>query len=115
MGMRAGTINHRSLAPAIASPVLEAVARASIVPLTIGQYRMIDEKIVPEDSMLELLRGVLIRKDRSSPGEDPIGHSPRHRLAISLLTLLAGRLLALGRFMQIQLPIACPPDGAPEP
>jgi Uma2 family endonuclease len=92
------------------------VARASIVPLTIGQYqRMIDEKIVPEDSTVELLRGVLIRKDRSSPGEDPARHSPRHRLTISLLTLLAGRLLGLGRFMQIQLPVTCPTDGAPEP
>ena len=114
--MSASIISHGSLAPAIASPVLEAVARASIVPLTIEQYqRMIDEKIVPEDSTVELLWGVLIRKDRSSPGEDPMGHSPRHRLAISLLTLLAGRLFGPGRFMQIQLPVTCPPDGAPEP
>ncbi|HXE54504.1 MAG TPA: hypothetical protein VN541_15895 [Tepidisphaeraceae bacterium] len=64
------------------SPVAQAVARASIVPLTIAQYeRMISEGIVPEDSTTELLCGVIVRKDRSSPGEDPMGHSPLHRMA----------------------------------
>lgn len=96
--------------------VAQAVARASIVPLTVEQYQlMIEQGIVPEDGSVELLRGVLVRKDRSSPGEDPMGHSPLHRLVIALLTALAGRINNERCHLQIQLPVACPPDGAPEP
>ena len=99
-----------------ASPVAEAVARASILPLTIEQYlRMIDEKIIPEDAATELLRGVVIRKNRSSPGEDPMAHGPRHRMVVSLLTALTVKINRVGQHLQIQLPVACPPDGAPEP
>lgn len=116
-------IGHMSVVanPTISSrlstlPLHEAVARAAILPLTIEQYhRMIEEGIVPEDSSIELLRGVLVRKDRSSPGEDPKGHSARHRLVDSLLTVLASRINSASQFMQIQLPVDCPLDGAPEP
>jgi Uma2 family endonuclease len=109
----------RSVTPVRGGPTLplaEAVTAAAIVPLTIGQYlRMVDEQIVPEDGTVELLRGVLVRKDRSSPGEDPMGHGPLHRLIVTLLTDLAARIRTDARFMQIQLPVLCPPDGAPEP
>jgi Uma2 family endonuclease len=92
------------------------VARASIVPLTIAQYeRMISEGIVPEDSTTELLCGVIVRKDRSSPGEDPMGRSPLHSLVVALLTALAAKISSPTRHLRIQLPIACPPDSAPEP
>src|SRR5215213_8282414 len=75
------------------SPVAEAVQRASIVPITIEQYqRMIDQGIVPEDSTVELLRGVLVRKDRSAIGEDPMGHSPAHKMVVALLTALAAKI-----------------------
>lgn len=94
----------------------EAVARASILPLTIEQYlRMIDEKIIPENATTELLRGVVIRKNRSSPGEDPMAHGPRHRMVVSLLTALTAKINRPEQHLQIQLPVACPPDGAPEP
>jgi Uma2 family endonuclease len=76
---------------------------------------MIEDGIVDEDSVVELLRGVIVRKDRGSPGEDPMGHSPLHRLIVALLTALAGRINSPTRHLQIQLPISCPPDGAPEP
>ena len=99
-----------------ASPMEEALARASVVPLTVEQYqRMIEEAILPEDSTVELLRGVLVRKDRSVIGEDPMGHSPLHRLIVALLTALAGRINNEKQHLQIQLPVVCPPDGAPEP
>jgi Uma2 family endonuclease len=94
----------------------ELTARASVVPITIEQYqRMIDERIVAEDSSVELLRGMLVRKDRSVLGEDPMGHSPLHVLIVSLLTALSIRISNDRRHLKIQLPIACPPDGAPEP
>ncbi len=86
------------------------------MPLTIDQYqRMIETGIVPQDTTVELLRGVLLRKDRSSPGEDPMSHGPKHRLVVALLTKLAAKIDGPLRHVQIQLPVACPPDGAPEP
>jgi Uma2 family endonuclease len=97
-------------------PLAEAVARTSVVPLTVDQYeQMIADGIVTEDSSVELLRGVMIRKDRSVLGEDPIGHSPLHVLVVSLLTALAARIGCQRWHMKIQLPVRCPPDGEPEP
>jgi len=105
-----------SVVPGGTLPVAEAISMASLFPLTVGQYqRMIDQGIVPEDNTVELLHGVLVRKDRSSPGDKSMGHSPLHRLIISLLTQLASRINNSNRFVQIQLPVICPPDGAPEP
>lgn len=98
------------------TPLADLVSRAAAVAITIEQYqRMIDEGIVGEDSSVELLRGVLVRKDRSVIGEDPMGHSPLHRVIIALLTTLTTRINNNHRHLQIQLPIACPPDGNPEP
>lgn len=98
------------------TPLVDLTARAAVVPITVEQYqRMIDEQIVPEDSTVELLRGVLVRKDRSVIGEDPMGHSPLHVMIVSLLTALATRINSDRRHLNIQLPVACPPDGAPEP
>jgi Uma2 family endonuclease len=94
----------------------ELATRASIVPITVSQYQqMIEQGIVPEDSTVELLRGVLVRKDRSETGGDPMGHSPLHRLVVALLTALAPRINSDRRHLQIQLPVECPPDNAPEP
>jgi len=92
-----------------------ALARFSIVPLTIEQYqRMIESGIIGENSATELLRGVLVIKDRGSP-EDPMGHGPKHGQAVALLTKLAARIESPSQHARIQLPVACPPDGAPEP
>jgi Uma2 family endonuclease len=98
------------------SALEELSARASVVPITLEQYRrMIDKGIVAEDNGVELLRGILVRKDRSVIGEDPKGHSALHVLIVSLLSALASRVDSERRHMKIQLPIECPPDGAPEP
>ncbi|MGB7158008.1 MAG: Uma2 family endonuclease [Tepidisphaeraceae bacterium] len=106
-------------APHPASPrtaLGDLTARAAVVPITLEQYqRMIDEGIFSEDSSVELLSGVLVRKDRSVIGENPMGHSPLHRLVVALLTSLTSKVNSERRHLQIQLPIACPPDGAPEP
>ena len=108
---------ERTISPrAISSPIADAVARMNIVPLSVEQYgQLIEDKILPEDATVELLRGVIVRKDRSSPGEDPMGHGKRHRLIVSILTVLAGKINNDSRFVQIQLPISCPPDNVPEP
>lgn len=86
------------------------------MPLTLQQYAaMIEQGIVPEDASVELLDGALVRKDRSVLGEDPMGHSPLHKMVVSLLAALAARINSERRHLQVQLPIACPPDAAPEP
>src|SRR6478752_3391506 len=95
------TAAQPALLRATASPVAEAVARVSILPLTIEQYlRMIDQKIIPENATTELLRGVVVRKNRSSPGEDPIAHGPRHRMVVSLLTDLTTKVNRPGQHLQ---------------
>lgn len=98
-----------------ASTVAQAVARAHIVPLTVEQYaRMIAAGIVPEDTSVELINGALVRKDRSTLGEEDMGQSPLHSLVVSLLAALAGRVGG-DRHMRIQAPLECPPDAVPEP
>jgi Uma2 family endonuclease len=111
------TLANPPLVPGVGtSPLAEMLSRAAVVPLTVEQYRrMIDEGIVPEDSTVELLRGVMVRKDRSVIGEDPMGHSPLHRVVVALLTKLAAKIDDGTRHLQIQLPVVCPPDGEPEP
>jgi hypothetical protein len=43
---------------------------ARYLPISVDQYhRVIDSGILPEDSSVELLHGLLVRKDRSSPGK----------------------------------------------
>jgi Uma2 family endonuclease len=98
------------------SPLVNALSFARVFPITVEQYhRMIESGTVPEDSTVELLRGALVRKDRSVIGEDPMGHSPLHRLAVVLLTALAARLKSEKYHLQIQLPVSCLPDSEPEP
>ena len=105
----------RGLARA-ASPIAVALARAAVMPITTEQYqKMIAQRIVPEDSTVELLRGVMVRKDRGGPGEDAMGQSPLHGAVVALLTALAGRINNDKQHLQIQLPVVCPPDGVPEP
>ena len=90
--------------------------RAGVLQLTVEQYEaMIERGILPETGGYELLQGLVVRKDRSSPGGDPTGLGPLHRLVVALLIELAGRIGAAGRHMQIQLPVVCPPLGEPEP
>src|SRR3954470_11720575 len=51
-----------------------AEGRAEIVRLSVDQYQaMIRDGIVPEDSTVELLYGMLVRKDRSVLGDDSHG------------------------------------------
>ena len=95
----------------------EAVSRVSILPLTIEQYlRMIDQKIIPENATTELLRGVVVRKNRSSPGEDPIAHGPRHRMVVSLLTDLDHEgSIGPGSICRFSFPSPAPPTGRRNP
>lgn len=86
------------------------------MPITIEQYqRMIEEGIVPEDSTIELLRGLLVRKDRGVLGEDLTYHASLHVMIVSLITRVAARINSDSCHLNVQLPVLCPPDSAPEP
>ena len=85
-------------------------------PLTLDQVeRMIKHGILQEGAPLELMDGVLIRKDRSGRGEDPMTHNPAHALCVKRLMAMLSFVNSFGFHLQCQLPIALLPTRAPEP
>jgi Uma2 family endonuclease len=107
--------NYRFLLWVLPGCLLELFAM-SAATLTLEQYHMmIEVGIIPEDSTIEMLRGILVRKDRSVIGEDQRRHSPLHASVVSLLTQLSTRISRQQCHLQIQLPIECPPNSEPEP
>lgn len=87
-----------------------------LLRMTADQYHdMIEKGIIPEGSPTELLDGMIVHKDSSDSVEDPMGHGPRHRLALRLLTRLAARIDSDLRHLQLQLPIHLSQYDEPEP
>ena len=93
-----------------------AEGRVRIVGLTTEQYHhLIGHNLLDEDTETELLDGLMVRKDRSAHGEDPLTIGDRHRIAVGRLVRLAKDFEPLGCHLQIQQPIMCPPNHEPEP
>ena len=89
---------------------------ATVVPITVEQYhRMIETGILEEGEPIELLDGMLVRKDRSSTGEDPMTVGKGHMWVVRQLPFVFGDLPSHGCHFQAQLPIAIPPGDVPEP
>ena len=88
-----------------------------LVPISLDQYQhMIDTGILLDGDSIELLDGLLVRKDRSARGEDLMTHNPRHALLVSRLQrLLTQPLQFAGSYLRIQLPVALTNINAPEP
>jgi Uma2 family endonuclease len=85
-------------------------------PLTISQVeQMMAHGILTEGAPIELIDGLLIRKDRSTRGGDPMTHHPRHAACVSFLQGLVAAVLAHGCHVRSQLPIALSEVRAPEP
>jgi len=85
-------------------------------PLTIEQVEeMMRHGILKDGAPIELIDGLLIRKDRSARGEDPMTHNPAHALCVKRLMGLLAFVQSLGFHLQCQLPIALLPTPAPEP
>jgi hypothetical protein len=86
-----------------------------VVPLTSEQYQqMVESGIIPSGAPIELIDGLLVPKNRSAAGEDPMSIGKRHVLSVNMLMML-NRLLPAGFFIQIQQPVEFPPDSEPEP
>jgi len=78
-------------------------------------HAMIESGFMPEGEPYELLGGLLVRKDRSAVGEDPMTVGHDHARAVSMLARLGRRLESPGCHMRTQLPITIPPYDEPEP
>jgi hypothetical protein len=99
----------------ILSQVVSGRAPA-LEPLTIEQVeQMMKFGILPDGAPLELIDGVLIHKDRSARGEDPMTHNPAHAVCLSRLLNVMVAIQGLGFHLRCQLPIALLPTRAPEP
>jgi len=83
---------------------------------TVAEYQqMITSGTLEEGSPFELLDGHVVRKIRSTTGEDPMTVGDQHAWAVNALTDLNRHLPALGCHIRIQQPINLPPDDMPEP
>lgn len=91
--------------------------RLRLVPLSIEQYhRMIDEGILPEDTGVELLDGMLVPKDRGDVGGDPMVIGEEHAYVVNQLANLALRLDRRRIHIQTQQPVTiAEAGGEPEP
>lgn len=88
-----------------------------LMPLSIEQYhRMIDAGILPEDTSVELLDGMLVPKDRGAAGGDPMVIGEEHAYVVNQLANLLVRLDRTRMHIQTQQPIVIPEAGGePEP
>lgn len=88
-----------------------------LVPITVDQLdQMMRAGIVAEGAPIELIDGLLVRKDRSRRGDNIMSHGTRHALIVKLLSsLLSQWAKSLGHHLQIQLPIVLSEINAPEP
>ncbi len=93
-----------------------ADTRTQVLSITVDQYhRMMEEGIIEEGAPLELLDGVIIRKDRSALGEDSMTIGNHHTFCIGMLQNLTQKVRQLGSVIRIQQPISIPPANEPEP
>jgi Uma2 family endonuclease len=90
---------------------------AQVEPLTVEQYhRMIASGILPEGEAVELLDGILVRKDRAKAGEDLMTVGTLHAWAVqNLARVLASDLVSRGCHLRTQQPITILPRHEPEP
>lgn len=99
--------------------VLDDLSRGigRLEPLSVDQYhRMIALGILKEDDPLELIDGILVRRDRqdSKGGDMPQGE--RHSSTVGQLgEVLTLQCVPLGCHPRIQLPLPLPPIDEPEP
>lgn len=93
-----------------------AAGRLELLALSVEQYdRMIEEGILPEDTGVELLDGILVRKDRGDAGGDPMTVGEAHAYVVKQLAYLGLRLDAARLHLQTQQPVVIPGAGEPEP
>lgn len=100
-------------------PALQLFASGHAPPiesLTISQVEeMVKHGILREGAPIELIDGLLVYKDRSARGEDPMTHNPGHANCVSRLLQVLAIVQTHGFHLRCQLPVALTPTRAPEP
>jgi len=87
-----------------------------LVPLTVDQYhKMIARGILPEGAPIELIDGLLVRKDRSDRGGNPMSHGPGHVAGVRRLNRQFRPVEERGYLLHSQLPVTLDENGEPEP
>ena len=94
-----------------------AAGRApGLVPISVIQFhRMVETGILTDGEPVELIEGMLVRKDRGLAGRRDVVHGPRHALVVARLQRLAARLEGLGCHLRSQLPVTLSGLDEPEP
>ncbi|HEY3246530.1 MAG TPA: Uma2 family endonuclease [Phycisphaerae bacterium] len=86
------------------------------MPLRVDQYHdMIASGILQEGAPYELLDGLIVRKDRSGVGENPMSVGLGHAWAVKNLGNFDAKLRRLRCHMQTQQPVTLAPYHEPEP
>lgn len=78
-------------------------------------HRLLEVGILREGEPVELLDGLLVLKDRSARGEDPMTVGKRHATSVRLLLGVISAVESRGCYLQVQQPITLPPRDEPEP
>lgn len=88
-----------------------------LVPLTVEQFhRMIEMGVLAEGEPIELVEGLLLRKNQATTREEgEMGHSARHAAAITRLVRIDRRLDQTGCHLRVQLPVTLSAISEPEP
>lgn len=101
------------------SGLIEQVASGEaprLVPLTVEQYHVMLEKgILQDGDPIELVEGLLVRKNRAAAGEDEMTHGTRHALVVTRFLKVERTLDPLGCHLRVQLPVTLSPVNEPEP
>lgn len=100
----------------MSTELLEQVSRSTLVTLSVDQFhRMIEAGILEEGEPVELIDGVLVRRDRRAAGETGMTHGTRHALAVALLQEMRTKLGNFGGHFRTQLPVTLSDKDEPEP
>lgn len=87
-----------------------------LMRLTVRQYhQMLDAGILMSGDPYELIDGLIVRKDRSTTGEDPMTVGFNHVLIVQRLADLNPKFRRLGCYVRTQAPVTLPPYDEPEP
>ena len=93
-----------------------AAGRVTAIGLNVDQYHaLIASHLLGDDPTSELIEGVIVRKDRSAAGENPMTVGDRHRLCLQRLMRLGPQFDGHGCYLQLQQPVTLPPNDEPEP
>jgi hypothetical protein len=95
---------------------IRVASRPEIARLSVTQFhRMIELGILPEGEPIELIDGILVRKDNSDTGGDPMTHGPKHAFCVQRLKDLEGCVKPYQCHLRQQPPIILSDNREPEP